>query len=511
MELQYPYFSLLFPFLLFLFMLINFLKKSKDKSSTEKLPPGPRQLPLIGNLHQLVGSLTHHILRDLANKYGPLMYLRLGEIPTVVVSSPKIAEEVLKTHGIIFAERPYILGPIILSYNCSDIAFSPYGDYWRQLRKICTIELLSSKRVQTFRSIREEEVLNLVKAISSNAGSATNLSQQIFSLTYGITARTALGKKSKDQETFITLIEEAVKVTAGFTIADMYPSVKLLQSISRLRPRLEKLHGKLDKILENIVFEHREKNRTSKISKGEVNEDLVDVLLRIQKDGNLEFPVTDNTVKAVIMDIFSAGSETSSTVVEWAMSEMIKNPREMKRAQAEVRKVFDDRRNADEKGLQELKYLQSVIKETLRLHPSAPLLVPRENSEQCEINGHVIPAKSRVIVNAWAIGRDPRHWPDAEVFKPERFLDSSIDYKGSNFEYIPFGAGRRICPGMFFGIANAELPLAQLLYHFDWKLPNGSTQEELDMTEDFGMTVRRKNDLYLIPVPYHPSPVEEHS
>ena len=192
------------------------------------------------------------------------------------------------------------------------------------------------------------------------------------------------------------------------------------------------------------------------------------------------------------------------------MSEMVKNPQVMRRVQAEVRKVFDTKRNVDETGLHELKYLQCVIKETLRLHPSAPLLLPRENSKPCNINGYIIPARSKVIVNAWAIGRDPRYWPEAEVFKPERFLDSSLDYKGTNFEYIPFGAGRRICPGISFAIANIELPLAQLLYNFDWKLPSGLKQEELDMTEDFGLTVRRKNDLYLIPVPYHPSPVKEH-
>ena len=205
-----------------------------------------------------------------------------------------------------------------------------------------------------------------------------------------------------------------------------------------------------------------------------------------------------------LQNIFAAGSETSSGVVEWAMSEMVKNPKVMEEAQAEVRRVFHSKRNADETDMHQLIYLKAVIKETLRLHPSVPLLVPRESKETCEINGYTIPAKSRVFINAWAIGRDPRYWTEAERFKPERFLDSSIDYKGKNFEFIPFGAGRRICPGIAFGMADIELPLAQFLYHFDWRLPSGMNHEELDMTEAYGLTVRRENDLCLIPMRHHP-------
>jgi cytochrome P450 len=136
----------------------------------------------------------------------------------------------------------------------------------------------------------------------------------------------------------------------------------------------------------------------------------------------------------------------------------------------------------------------------MRLHPPLPLLIPRESRERCEINGYEIPAKTRVAVNIWAIARDRSYWDEAESFKPERFVNSTIDFKGTNFEYIPFGAGRRICPGIAFALPNVELPLAMLLYHFDWKLPNGMKNEELDMSESFGFSLRRKNDLYLIPI-----------
>ena len=187
---------------------------------------------------------------------------------------------------------------------------------------------------------------------------------------------------------------------------------------------------------------------------------------------------------------------------------MMKNPRVMKKAQDEVRQVFNTKGSVDETSLSEMKYLKCVVKETLRLHPSAPLLLPRECREEFEINGYKIPAKTRVLVNAWAMGRDPRYWIDPESFVPERFLDSSIDFKGTNFEYIPFGAGRRICPGMLFGLINVELPLAMLLHHFDWKLPEGMNHEDLDMTESFGVTVCRKQDLNLIPIAYALSPID---
>lgn len=210
----------------------------------------------------------------------------------------------------------------------------------------------------------------------------------------------------------------------------------------------------------------------------------------------------------LFQDIFIAGTDSSVTVIEWAMSEMMKNPRVMEKAQAEVRQAFDKNGNVDEIGLHELQYLKLVVKETLRLHTPLPLLLPRECGERCKILGYDIPKGSKVIVNAWAIARDPRYWNDAESFYPERFLDSSIDYKGNYFEYIPFGAGRRICPGMLFGMANIELPLAQLLFHFNWKLPNGEQNNDLDMAENFGGSVRRKNDLFLVPTPYRP-PSEE--
>ncbi|XP_044497381.1 cytochrome P450 71D11-like [Mangifera indica] len=507
MELPLRFFSILLTFLLFLYMVMKILKRTKTSDTTFHLPPGPWKLPLIGNLHQLlVGSPQHHILRDLAKKYGPLMHLQLGEVSTVVVSSPEFAKEIMKTHDLVFASRPRTLVSEIMSHGCTGAVFTPYGDYWRQVRRICTLELFSTKRVMSFRSIREEEVANLVSWVASKAGSTINLTEKVHSLIYGIASRAAFGNKFEDQELFISIIDEVTKIAAGLTVADLYPSIEFLQSVTGIRRQIEKLHRKTDRIMERIINEHKKNKESINMGKHEEEaEDLVDALLRVQGQGELEFPLTTDNIKAIILDIFGAGGETAATTIDWTMSELMKNPRLLEKAQAEVRQVFNSKSKVDETSIDEMKFLKLVIKEILRLHPPAPLLVPRESREKCVINGFELPMKTRIIVNAWAIGRDPEYWNEPEIFNPERFLDRPVDYKGTNFEFVPFGSGRRICPGMSFGLMNVEIALAMLLYHFDWKLPRGMKIEDLDMTEVFGITVRRKDDLQLIATPYHPS------
>ncbi|XP_038691375.1 cytochrome P450 71D9-like [Tripterygium wilfordii] len=507
MDLQFSSFPVLLTFFVFLFMVFRISKKSKrNNSGASPRPPGPWKLPLLGNMHQFICSLPHHRLRDLAKKYGPLMHLQLGELSNIIVSSAEVAKEVMKTHDITFADRPYLIAAQIISYNSSDIGYAPYGEYWRQMRKICTLELLSARRVQAMIPIREKEVKEFVNSIHSKAGSKINLSEMLISLTYEITSRAAFGGRTEDHEIFIPLLKETVEVGAGFNFADLFPSVKLFQLMSGMRTKLKRLHKKTDTILQKIIEEHRLKKVDS--SEDAADDDLLDVFLNLQENGELGIQFTVDNVKAVILDIFIGGSETSSTFMEWAISELMRNPKVMEKAQTEVRQVFGAKGYVDEIGLEELKFLKLVVKETLRLHPPLPLLIPRECREKCTINDYEIQAKSRVIINAWAIGRDPNHWTEAERFYPERFLNSSIDYKGTSFEYIPFGAGRRMCPGMSFGIANVEFPLANLLFHFDWKLPDNVKYEELDMTENFASTVGRKRNLYLIPIPYHPDIVE---
>ncbi|MBA0573834.1 hypothetical protein Golob_001091, partial [Gossypium lobatum] len=344
MELQLPSFQVLLSILLVSFFILRSLKKSKPKNPDLKPIPGPRKFPVIGNLHQIASPSPHKTLRDLALKHGPLMHLQLGEISTVIVSSPEVAKEVTKTHDINFSYRPAMEVPRVYTYDFTNIAFAPYGNYWRYLRKLCNTELLTASRVQSFRSIREAEVLNLVKTIHESEGKAVNLSDMIFSMTYGIVARAAFGKKCKDQQIYIDSITELTKLLSGFSLSDFYPSIKPLQLFSGMKTKVEKMHKENDRIIANIIAEHRERRVREKSGQAEAEqEDLVDVLLRIQEEN--EFPLADKNIKSVIVDVFGAGSETSSTTVEWALSEMIKNPWVMKEAQAEVRRVFGPKGN----------------------------------------------------------------------------------------------------------------------------------------------------------------------
>ncbi|KAG4923801.1 hypothetical protein JHK87_049341 [Glycine soja] len=497
MDLQTLYFTSILS--IFIFMFLGHKIITKKPTSTPNLPPGPWKIPIIGNIHNVVGSLPHHRLRDLSAKYGPLMHLKLGEVSTIVVSSPEYAKEVLSTHDLIFSSRPPILASKIMSYDSMGMSFAPYGDYWRRLRKICASELLSSKRVQSFQPIRGEELTNFIKRIASKEGSPINLTKEVLLTVSTIVSRTALGNKCRDHKKFISAVREATEAAGGFDLGDLYPSAEWLQHISGLKPKLEKYHQQADRIMQNIVNEHREAKSSATHGQGEeVADDLVDVLMKE------EFGLSDNSIKAVILDMFGGGTQTSSTTITWAMAEMIKNPRVIKKVHAEVREVFGGKvGHPDESDMENLKYLKSVVKETLRLHPPGPLLLPRQCGQACEINGYYIPIKSKVIINAWAIGRDPNHWSEAERFYPERFIGSSVDYQGNSFEYIPFGAGRRICPGLTFGLTNVEFPLALLMYYFDWKLPNEMKNEDLDMTEAFGVSARRKDDLCLIPITFH--------
>ncbi|XP_071720159.1 premnaspirodiene oxygenase-like [Rutidosis leptorrhynchoides] len=487
--LQYPFY-----FLITIFFFIIYQFKSVDKN--KNLPPQPWKLPIIGHMHH-VGTQPHKTLKKLAEKLGPIFHLQLGEIKAIVISSPSVAKEIMKTNDLCFANRPNLLVIQILAYNV-DVAFSPYGDYWRQMRKICVLELLSAKKVQSFRSVREQESWKLVEFITKLKSKNVNLSDKIFGTTNTVVCKVVVGNKCKDQEKLIELLNEFISLTSGFVLSDLFPSIKILPLITGTKQKVIKLRDKMDVIFDSIISDHEEQRKTEQ--KNNDDEDLLEVLLRIKNDGGFQFPITNYNIKAIMLDMFAAGTDTSSVATEWAMSELIRSPRVMKKAQAEVRQVLKGKTKIHESDIQDLVYLKLVIKETLRLHPPSPLLLPRECREKCEISGYEIPVKTQVIINTWKMGRDPEYWVDPESFMPERFSDNSISMMGTDFEYLPFGSGRRMCPGMSLGLANVELPLATLLYHFDWKLP--MSDQDLDMSEQFGTTLKRKHDLILVPTPY---------
>ena len=274
---------------------------TKTNYSHPNIPPAPWKLPLLGNIPHLVGSAPHRKLRHLTKKYGPLIHLQLGEIFFIVVSSPEYAKEIMKTHDANFASRPYSLASDIVFYGSTDIAFAPYGDYWRLLRKICTMELLSTKRVQSHWPIREKEVTNLIKWIASEEGSVINLSQAVISLLFTITSRAAFGKKYMEQEEFISVVREVLKLAGGFDIGDLFPSAKWLQNLSGMRPKLEKLHQKVDRILEIIINDHRQSKSRTKEGVAQVEEDLVDVLLKFEGSStDMDLRLSIKNIKAII-------------------------------------------------------------------------------------------------------------------------------------------------------------------------------------------------------------------
>lgn len=201
----------------------------------------------------------------------------------------------------------------------------------------------------------------------------------------------------------------------------------------------------------------------------------------------------------VYQDLLIAGMDTSATAIEWALSELIRHPQAMKKLQKELETVVGMDHMVDESHLDRLEYLDFVVKETLRLHPVAPLLIPHESMEDCVIDGFHIPKGSRTMVNVWAIGRDPDAWPNPDTFKPERFIGSNIELRGGHFQLIPFGSGRRGCPGLQLGLTVVRLVISQLVHCFDWELPDGMLPSDLDMSEHFGLVTARAKHLMAIP------------
>ena len=294
--------------LLIIFSLFSLLNLRTKKKKVCKEPPGPKKLPIIGNIHNLIeGKLPHHTLRDLSQKYGPLMHLKLGEVSTLIASSPDMAREFMRTHDISFAQRPELFAIQVNKFKNSYISFSPYGDYLTQMKKFCVTELLNNRRVQSFSSLRKEVIRNLVETIRSSSSSLAsssspiNLTQRLLETTSTLTCRAVFGRKfdSLDASAFVLAVKEGTVLAGGFCLSDFYPSKKLLQAISPMRGNIEKVVEKMDNVLQNIINHHMSDQET-KDGEQEI-EDLVDVLLRVQKSGSLEIPITTDHIKAVIV------------------------------------------------------------------------------------------------------------------------------------------------------------------------------------------------------------------
>ncbi|KAL7617959.1 hypothetical protein Lser_V15G01077 [Lactuca serriola] len=496
----------LFPLILTLIVLLLFIpyKMFSSASKTRKnQPPSPRKLPIIGNLHQL-GSNPHRSLQALTQAHGPLVLIQLGSVPVLVASTAEAAREILKTHDVIFANRPKLSIPDTLTYGSKNIAFSQYGEYWRQVRSIAVLALLSSRRVQSFRRVREEETRLLIDKIGENCGSLVDLGDLLNSLTNNIVCRVALGRTYHGMK-FNDLLARFAYLLGAFSVGNYIGWLSWVDRLSGLEARTKKVAEEFDEFLESVLEEHINKKRAVEGDIGGENyenQDYVDILLDAQRENTTNFILDRDIIKATIIDVFAAGTDTTFAAIEWAISELIRHPRVMKKLQKEVSEIAQGKSMISEEDLEKMHYLHAVLKETLRLHTPLPLLISRKSSEYVKLMGYDIQAGTQVIINAWAIGRDPSLWEDAEEFKPERFLNSCIDYKGVHFEFLPFGAGRRGCPGIQFAIVIKELVLANLVYKYDLALPDDVRGEELDMSEYTGLTLHRKFPLLVVPNPH---------
>ncbi|KAH0458678.1 hypothetical protein IEQ34_011492 [Dendrobium chrysotoxum] len=502
------YFSILLALLFVLLLLLKTLKSQRKIRAGYNLPPGPPKLPIIGNMHNLRSEHPHRRLAALAKTYGPIFHLKLSELNVIVVTSPALAAEVTRTHDLNFASRPQFLGTKVIFYDGGYIVFAPYGKLWTQLRRIVTVELFSHKRVKNFVLMMEEEGHSMVEKIKNMAinGSPVNITNLLLSIANTTVSRAAFGKDCAQNERLFTAVKKTFKYMSGFDLPDLYPSLTVLADISGMRRKLERVRRELDGTLNEIFEEHMERAKRKDKDANYIvhdvldDEDLVDVLLRLKTSGELEDFITMDNIKAVILDLILGGTETTSAIMEWAMTDLVRHPEIMRKAQEEVRKALNGKRKIEEKDISNLPYLNMIIKETLRMRPPAPFLVPRHSLETVKLGGYTVPAGSRVIIDAWAIMRDNTCWDDADSFKPERF--EGVDMADVRDSFIPFGGGRRVCPGINFGMRSMENVLANLLYHFDWKLPGGKRPEEVDVEEAFGLSLVRKNDLVLVATPY---------
>ncbi|KAM3380811.1 flavonoid 3'-monooxygenase [Capsicum galapagoense] len=495
--------------IIFSFLLYYILNLFFGKRYPLPLPPGPKPWPIIGNMVHL-GPKPHQSTAAMAQTYGPLMHLRMGFVDVVVAASASVAAQFLKTHDANFSSRPPNSGAKHLAYNYHDLVFAPYGPRWRMLRKICAVHLFSAKALDDFRHVRQEEVRTLTRALATASQKTVKLGQLLNVCTTNALARVMLGKQvfadgtggiDPQAEEFKSMVVEMMVLAGVFNIGDFIPALDWMD-IQAVAGKMKKLHARFDAFLTWILEEHKLKP----INEMKEGGDLLSTLISLKnEDDENGGKLTDTEIKALLLNLFVAGTDTSSSTVEWAIAELIRNPRIMAQAQQEIDKEVGRNRLVTESDLTQLPYLEAIVKETFRLHPSTPLSLPRIASESCEINGYFIPKGSTLLVNVWAIARDPNEWSDPLEFRPERFLPGGekpkVDVKGNDFEVIPFGAGRRICAGISLGIRMVQLMTATLVHSFNWALPSGQLPEKLNMEEAYGLTLQRADPLVVNPSP----------
>eukprot|EP00253_Pinus_taeda_P011326 PITA_11326 len=479
-----------------------------SRKGAGKLPPGPPGWPILGNLLHL-GTKPNESLSHLAAKYGPLMTLHLGMRTTVVVSSPAMAKEVLKTHDQLFSGRTVIESAKTTS-DCSLAWNSTCGPRWRMLRRLCNTELFSFKRLEALQHLRRDQVLSTLQSIfeDSREAKGVNIGKTAFLTSLNllgnmIFSQNMLGRDSQAAEEFKETVTKLMVLGGKPNLVDFFPFLRILdpQGVARDVTKYESIVlGLLDRSVEP---RNQKKKESGTEHSGGKAKDFLDILLDYRSESGET--MTKKDIIPFLYELFLAGSETTSSTVEWAIAEALHNPQIMKKVQAELEEVLGKDGRVEERDIDRLPYLHAVVKETLRLHPPVPLLLPHRAESSCEVAGYMIPKDTQVLVNAWAIGRDRTMWDEPTEFKPKRFMECDIEYRGQNFELIPFGAGRRICPGIPLAHRMVHVVIASLLHYFDWSLPDGVTPENMDMSEKSGITMQRASPLIAVPSPRLPA------
>ncbi|KAM5574220.1 geraniol 8-hydroxylase [Rosa sericea] len=480
---------------------LYFLVRRSKAIPRTRLPPGPKQFPLIGNLFE-IGDKPHLSLTKLSQHYGPIMSLQLGQLTTIVVSSTTLAKEILRTHDQVFCNRTLPEAVHACKHSEYSMAWLPVSARWRNLRTICNLQLFAPKVLDANQAKRRVKVQKLIDDVneSMRAGEAVDIGRAAFSTTLNLLSQTIFSVDLADpssettrefKETVWGMMEEIGKPN----LADYFPFLRKLDP-QGIRRRLTYYFQITVDMFDRMIHQRLESRKQD----GYIStNDMLDTLLNIneEKMEDMDMPETQH----LFLDLFAAGTDTSSATMEWAMAELLRNPEILSKAQAELEQVIGKGKLVEESDIARLPYLQAIIKETFRVHPTVPFLLPRKAEANIEIGGYIIPKGARVLINFWAISRDPITWDNPNLFMPERFLglDNQIDVMGKNFELIPFGGGRRICPGLPLAIRMLYLMLGSLINCFDWELEDGVVPETMNMEDKFGLTLQMAQPLRAVP------------
>lgn len=434
----------------------------------------------------------------------------IGSKHVVVASSAESAKQILKTSEEAFCNRPIMIASESLTYGAADYFFIPYGTYWRFLKKLCMTELLSGKTLEHFVSIRESEIEAFLKTISriSDTKEEVEMRPELIRHTNNIITRMIMGKKSEGGNDEVAEMRKAVRevgeLLGAFNLGDVFGFMRPWDLQGFGKKNMD-THHKVDMMMEKVLKEHEE----ARAKGGEDidrKKDLFDILLNLIEADGADNKLTRESAKAFALDMFIAGTNGPASVLEWSLAELVRNPHVFKKAREEIDSVVGKERLVKESDIPNLPYLQAVVKETLRLHPPTPIFA-REAMRTCQVDGYDIPANSTIMISTWAIGRDPNYWDNALEYKPERFLfsdepgKSKIDVRGQYYQLLPFGSGRRSCPGASLALLVMQATLASLIQCFDWVVNDGKSHD-IDMTEEGRVTVFLAKPLKCRPIPH---------